>query len=76
MQEKWVRFLVGEGPLEGEMATHSRILCLENPMHRAAWRATVHEMAGKPNLYKLRPKKLIVCYCHLVVTFVLYQLAC
>ena len=26
--------------------------CLENPKHRAAWWATVHEMAGKSNLYK------------------------
>ena len=31
-----------EGPLEEEMATH---FCLENPMDRGAWRATVHGVA-------------------------------
>ena len=34
-----------EDPLEEEMATHSRYHCLENPMDRGAWRATVHEVA-------------------------------
>ena len=28
--------------LEKEMATHSSTLCLENPMDRGTWRATVH----------------------------------
>ena len=31
--------------LEKEMATHSRILALEYPMDRGAWRATTHEVA-------------------------------
>ena len=31
MQETWVRSLVGEDPLEKEMATHSRILAWEIP---------------------------------------------
>ena len=30
-QETWVRSLGQEDPLEKEMATRSRILCLENP---------------------------------------------
>ena len=34
-----------EGPLEEEMATHSSIFCLENPMDRGAWQATVHGAA-------------------------------
>ena len=42
MQETQVRSLDGEDPLEKEMATHS---CLENPMDRAAWQATVHGVA-------------------------------
>ena len=42
MQETQVRSLDGEDPLEMEMATHS---CLENPMDRAAWQATVHGVA-------------------------------
>ena len=41
MQEMWVPSLGGEDPLEEGMATHSSISCLENPMDRGAWRATV-----------------------------------
>ena len=40
MQETQVRFLGWEDPLEKGMATHSSI-CLENPMDRGAWWATV-----------------------------------
>ena len=32
----WVRSLGREDPLEEEMATHSSISCLENPMDRGA----------------------------------------
>ena len=42
VQQTWVRSLGREDPLEKEMATHSSILGLENPMDREAWRATVH----------------------------------
>ena len=31
--------------LEENMATQSRFFCLENPMSRGAWRATVHGVA-------------------------------
>ena len=31
-----------EDPLEKEMAAHSSISCLENPMNRGDWQATVH----------------------------------
>ena len=41
MQETWVQFTGWEDPLEKEMATHSSS-CLENPMDRGAWQATVH----------------------------------
>ena len=38
-----VRSLGQEDPLEKGMATHSSILsCLENPLDRGAWQATVH----------------------------------
>ena len=43
MQETWVRFLSGEDPLEKGMAT--QYSCLEDPMDRGAWWATVHEVA-------------------------------
>ena len=36
MLEIWVWLLVREDPLEKEMATHSSIICLENPMNRGA----------------------------------------
>ena len=42
IQETWVRSLGQEDPLEEEMATHSSIPCLENPLDRGAWRDTVH----------------------------------
>ena len=41
MQETQVQPLGWEDPLEKEMATHSSISCLENPMDRGAWRAAV-----------------------------------
>ena len=43
MQETCVQSLHQEDPLEKEMATHSSN-CLENPMDRGSWQATVHEV--------------------------------
>ena len=55
MQETQVRSLGWEDPLEKEMATHSSIFCLQNPMDRGAWKATTmgvtrvrHDLATKP----------------------------
>ena len=45
MQETWVQSLGKEDALEKEMATHSNILGLENPIDRGAWWATVHRVA-------------------------------
>ena len=48
MQEikTWVLSLGGENTLEKEMATHSsQCFCLENPMDRGPWWATVHALA-------------------------------
>ena len=42
MWETSVQSLDQEDPLEKEMAIHSSILALGNPMDRGAWRATVH----------------------------------
>ena len=54
MQKTRVQSLGWEDPLEKEMATH-QYSCLENPMDRGAWQATVHgvtraghELATKP----------------------------
>ena len=43
--ETRVRCLGREDPLEEGMATHSSISCLENPMDRGAWWATVRGVA-------------------------------
>ena len=44
MQETWVLSLGWEDLLEKGMATHS-FSCLNNPMDRGAWYATVHGVA-------------------------------
>ena len=45
MQETWVQSLGREDPLEKEMANPLQYSCLENPMDRGAWWATVHGVA-------------------------------
>ena len=46
MQETRVLLLGQEDPLVEEMATHSSIhSCLENPMDRGDWQATVYGVA-------------------------------
>ena len=45
LQETWVQSLDWEDPLQEGMETHSSISCLENPMDKGAWRATVHRVA-------------------------------
>ena len=42
MQETLAQSLGQEDPLEKGMVTHSVDSCLQNPMDREAWRATVH----------------------------------
>ena len=44
-QEMWVRSLGWEDPLEKEMATHSSISCLKNPMDRGSCLATITKVA-------------------------------
>ena len=43
-EEMQVRSLGREDPLEEDMATHSSNSCLENPMDRGAWQATVYRV--------------------------------
>ena len=47
MQEMRVQSLGWKDPLEKEMATHSSILYLENPIDREAWWATVPGVAKR-----------------------------
>ena len=41
-QESWIWSLGQEDPLEGEMATHSRIFAGKSLMYREAQQASVH----------------------------------
>ena len=41
----WVQSLGWEDPLEEENGNPLQYSCLENPMGRGAWRATVHRVA-------------------------------
>ena len=51
MQETQVRSLCWEDPLEKEMATHSSILGMENPMDRGAcWAAVRGVMKSQTQL--------------------------
>ena len=50
MQEKKVWSLGQEDPLGKEMATHSSISCLGNPMDRDAWPATEHGIAKESHM--------------------------
>ena len=44
-QETQVRSQDQEDPLEEDIATHSSILALKNPIDRGAWWALVHKVA-------------------------------
>ena len=45
MWETWVRSLGQEDPLEKENGNPLQYSCLENPMDRGAWKATVQGVA-------------------------------
>ena len=45
IQDTQVQSLSWENPLEKEMATHSSISCLGNPMNRGTWQTIVHMVA-------------------------------
>ena len=42
IQETQARSLGWENPLEKGMATHTTVLCLDNPIDRGAWWVAVH----------------------------------
>ena len=46
MQERQVRFLGGEDPLEKGHGSPLQSSCLENPMDRRGWQVTVHRVAN------------------------------
>ena len=52
-QEIQVRSLGQEDPLEDEMATHSSISCLKNPMNRGDWQTTVQRVAESDRTERL-----------------------
>ena len=52
MQETQVQSLGQEDPLEKGMITHST--CLENPMDRGVWQATVRGVAKESDMIEQR----------------------
>ena len=46
MQETWVRFLGWQDPLREGNGNPLQYSCLENPMDKRAWWATVHGIAS------------------------------
>ena len=48
-----IQSLCWKDPLEEEMAAHSSILALENPMDRGAWQATVHQVVKSQTTLRL-----------------------
>ena len=52
VQETWVQFLGWEDPLEGSYWNGNpfQYSCLENPIDRRAWRATVHGVARESDM--------------------------
>ena len=45
IEEMWVQSLGREDPLEEEIGNPLKYSCLENPMDKGAWWATVHRVA-------------------------------
>ena len=52
-QETQIQSLGWEDPLEKGMATQLQCSCLENPMDRGAWWATVHGVAKSNTIEQL-----------------------
>ena len=52
-QETQIQSLGWEDPLEKGMATQLQCSCLENPMDRGAWWATVHGVAKSNSIEQL-----------------------
>ena len=74
MQETQVRSLGWGDPLEKEMASILLYSCLENPMDRGAWQATVHGVAKSQTrlsdftfTFKLKVNRKFLC--NLLVQF-------
>ena len=58
----WIRSLGWEDPLEEEMAIHSSIPGLKNPMDRGAWRTSVHRVTeSRTGLKQLSIRACVGC---------------
>ena len=68
MQEPRVQSLGWEDPLKEGVSTHSSYSCLENPMDRGPWQATVHGAAKQlDKTERLQQKYQVVtkvCLCY------------
>ena len=62
MRETWVQSLGGEDPLEEGMANEHQYSCLENPMDRGTWWATVHGGCKESDLTERLIRTYITVY--------------
>ena len=60
MQETWVLSLCRKDALEKGMATPLQYSCLENPVDRGAWWATVHRVTKSWTRLKRLNKKTLI----------------
>ena len=69
-------FLGQEDPLEKGMATPSSIFCLENPVDRGAWLATVHRIAKSQTHLKQLSTHIstikILVYAFMYISIIIY----
>ena len=56
----WVRSLNSEDTLKGEHSNPHQYSCLENPMERGTWWATVHRVTESYMTEQLTPKQEMV----------------
>ena len=59
--------------LEKEMATHSSYSCLENPMDRGAWWATVHSVAQSQTRLKWFSMQACMHSCFMMLVSTAWQ---
>ena len=58
----WVHSLGREDPQKNDMATHS-FSCLENPMDRGAWWASIHRVTNSSTQLKWLSMCICICIC-------------
>ena len=63
----WIQSLGWEDPLKEGTMTHSSYSCLENPMDRGAWWATVHGVTRVSQDLAAKPPNLNFLICKMEI---------